>query len=481
MNTTAVATIRPEVLRIFNLQQKTAPELGRNAVKTRLAKLKKLRIALNAPEWLEALTDAMQKDFRKPPIEAYASEVGTVSSYIAHIDQYLSGWLAPQGVPTPLPLLGIRSYTQLEPKGQVLIIAPWNYPVLLAFCPLVYAIAAGNTVVLKPSELTPHTAAFIKRFLSSLFDESEVAVVEGDVEAATALLELPFHHIHFTGSPAVGKIVMAAAAKNLTSVTLELGGKSPAIVDPSANVALAAQKMAWAKQFNNGQTCVAPDYAIVHESVLSPFLHHYQAALNQYFNETGAGIQASKSLPRIINLRHFNRVKALVEDAIGKGAEAVISGTYDEKDLFLAPTVLTGVNETMNILQEEIFGPVLPVLTYRNPEELPEIINRRPKPLTLYMASKNTKNIRYVMSHTSAGSTIINDYLMGFSNPHLPMGGVNNSGIGRSLGLAGFKEFCNERSMMHRRYLGAGLKVIFPPYGPRAERFLRLLYRFINY
>ncbi len=478
---TASSDTRQDIARIFALQQKNAPAVGLSPIHDRIKKLKKFRAALNDPAWFNALAEAMHLDFRKHPVEAYASEVGTTTSYIDHICKNLYRWLSPHKEITPLPLLGITSYLQCEPKGQVLIISPWNYPVLLAFCPLVNAIAAGNTVVLKPSEMTAHTSAFIRAFLAGLFDEKEVAVVEGDAETATALLELPFHHIHFTGSPAVGKIIMAAAARNLTTITLELGGKSPAIVTPSADIALTAQKMAWAKHFNNGQTCIAPDYAVIHESVLDSFIQHYEKAINRYFNSDGRGIQQSDSLPRVINLKHFKRIHALQEDALDKGATVAVGGQSDEKDLYIEPAVILNVNESMNIMDEEIFGPLLPVVTYREVSEIPAIINRRPKPLALYIAGKKRKEVRYLLQHTTAGNTIINDYLLGFSNPHLPMGGVNNSGMGRSLGFAGFREFCNERSVMDRRFLSSGLKLVFPPYGKRANFVLRWLYRLINY
>ncbi|HMQ61056.1 MAG TPA: aldehyde dehydrogenase family protein [Flavilitoribacter sp.] len=479
--TTASSDIRQDIARIFALQQKNAPALGLSRVNERIKKLKDFRAALNDPAWFNALAEAMHRDFRKHPVEAYASEVGTTTSYIDHICKNLSRWLSPRREITPLPLLGITSYVQCESKGQVLIISPWNYPVLLAFCPLVNAIAAGNAVMVKPSEMTPNTSAFIRSFLSKLFDEKEVAVVEGDAETATALLELPFDHIHFTGSPAVGKIIMSAAARNLTSITLELGGKSPAIVTPSADIALTAQKMAWAKHFNNGQTCIAPDYAVIHESVLGSFIQHYEKALNRYFNSDGKGIQQSDSLPRIINLKHFRRIRSLLEDALDKGAKVAVGGQSDEQDLYIAPSLIVNADESMKIMAEEIFGPLLPVITYREASEIPAVIARRPKPLALYIAGKKRKEIRYLLQHSTAGSTIINDYLLGFSNPHLPMGGVNNSGMGRSLGFAGFREFCNERSVMDRRFLFSGLKLVFPPYGKRANLVLRWLYRLINY
>jgi aldehyde dehydrogenase (NAD+) len=353
--------------------------------------------------------------------------------------------------------------------------APWNYPFQLAVYPILYGLAAGNTLVVKPSEMAPHTSAFLRNMISSLFPPEEVAVVEGDAEVAQALLDLPFNHVFFTGSPKVGKLVMQAAARHLSSVTLELGGKSPAIVAPDAPIKATAERTAWAKFLNNGQTCIAPDYVLVHESVREAFADAFCESIKAMYGHDQKTIQASPDYSRIINDRHFDRLRSLLDDATKGGATTVFGGSYDASDRFIMPTLLGNVSSDMRIMQEEIFGPIMPIITYREPEEAVELINRHPKPLAFYINSRNQRTIRYFMEHSSAGGTLVNDYMLGLSNPNLPFGGVNHSGIGKSLGFHGFVEFSNERSVIERRW--GTLKPLYPPYTNLKSSIIRLLSR----
>lgn len=451
---------------IFAQQKAHAPILANSSAAARIERLNSLIRFIDDEQEMQKLKDAMYKDFRKAELEVMISETTAVRSHAMHARRELRRWMRPHKVATPITMIGTTSYIEYEAKGVTLIISPWNYPFNLTFSPLVYAIAAGNTAIIKPSELTPHTSAFMAYAVKKLFSPAEVALVEGDASVSTALLELPFDHIFFTGSPQVGKIVMAAAAKNLASVTLELGGKSPALIDASGAIDGLAYHLAWGKCFNNGQTCIAPDYALVHESKLEAFIVAYQKSIQRLFGDF-KNLMQNPDYCRIVNLRHYNRLRRLYEDAINKGATELIGGQWNEADLFVPPTLLGNIREDMLIMEEEIFGPVLPILPYRSQEEAVEIIRRRPKPLTLYIGAKSKRFIRYILDHTSAGGTVINDYLIGYANPNLPFGGVNNSGIGKYMGFHGFVSFSNEKAVMQRNI--GSLSMFFPPYTPRVK------------
>ncbi|MFM6914367.1 MAG: aldehyde dehydrogenase family protein, partial [Aquirufa sp.] len=377
---------------------------------------------------------------------------------------HLKSWMKPQKVDTPLLLLGTQGYVQMEAKGMCLIIAPWNYPFNLAICPMLLAIAAGNAVILKPSELSPATSAFIKKMITALFDRSEVAVFEGDASVSTYLLEQKFDHIFFTGSPAIGKVVMSAAAKHLTSVTLELGGKSPAIVGPEVNVEEAAAKIAWGKFLNNGQTCIAPDYLYLHEKNYFSFLKALEATVETFY---GKNVAKSKDYARIVNRRHFDRIVSLLEDAKEKGAQVLFGGRTDADDCFIEPTVLINCTSEMRIMQEEIFGPILPVMSYQDEMEITANIRQGDKPLALYVFSTNTEFNQYILDHTSSGTSVVNDCLIQFGHNELPFGGVNHSGIGKSGGHYGFVEFSNQKSVVIQRT--NLLKNFYPPYGVKVR------------
>ncbi|MGH1433442.1 MAG: aldehyde dehydrogenase family protein [Lewinella sp.] len=453
-----------EVDRIFDLQRRpeNLQRMKNTTAAQRLERITKIEKYILNEENQARLAKAMWYDLRKSREEMLATEILPILTILVHIKRQLKSWMRPQRVGAPMAMLGISSYIRYEPKGQVLLIAPWNYPFQLAINPLLHAIAAGNVCIVKPSEISAATSSFIKNMVEDLFNENEVAVIEGDVPVSQALLDKPFHHIFFTGSPAVGKIVMKAASKHLTSVTLELGGKSPCIIDETANVGVAAERIAWGKLLNNGQTCIAPDYVLVHESKKEAFLNAYQAWVEKSYNSDQKGIKASPYYTRIINEKNFHRVKSLIDDAVDKGAQLIGSGETDADDKFIAPCLLDQVTTEMTVMQEEIFGPVLPVVTYRDLSEVPAFIQQLLKPLALYIMSKSRKNQEYLLNNTTAGGTAINELMITTLNPELPFGGVNNSGIGKSNGKHSFVEFSNERGVLKRRFLD--FKMLFPPY-----------------
>jgi len=467
--------IEENINAVFEMQQQYAKDIRHTTAKERLAYITQVEAYLRDEKNVKALTEAMRKDLRKPPVEVYATEIGPVLANIQHIKKSLKKWMRDKKVSTPIAMAGTSSYIHYEPKGVTLVIAPWNYPFMLTVIPTLYSVAAGNTVMVKPSEVSGHTAGFIHQMLDKIFDKKHVAVFEGDVPVATALLAMPFNHIHFTGSPAIGKVVMKAASQHLTSVTLELGGKSPAIVDKTAHISSTAEKLTWAKSLNNGQTCIAPDYVLVHESVKDQLVEAVGKNVNKFFNKGNQGVQQSPDYGRIINERHYQRINGLIEDAINQGANIAVGGEMDAADKFISPTLLVDVNDGMEIMHEEIFGPVLPIVSFKNKEEVIDIIGKHPKPLALYIASKSSSNIDYFINNTSSGGTVINDFMLGTSNPNLPFGGVNNSGIGKSLGHHSFIDFSNERGIIKRKW--ASLKIIFPPYNDSIMTMVKQLYK----
>ncbi|MEM8908256.1 MAG: aldehyde dehydrogenase family protein, partial [Bacteroidota bacterium] len=341
-------------------------------------------------------------------------------------------------------------------------------------CPLISAIAAGNTVMVKPSEHTPNSSALMKKMVAEVFSEEEVVLIEGGVEAAQKLLALPFNHIFFTGAPSIGKIVMAAAAKNLTSVTLELGGKSPTIVDKTANIDTAARRIAWGKFMNNGQICIAPDYVFVHEAVHDQFISKVQDYVQQYYSEDPS---KAASYSRMVNHRHYQRVKNYVKEALQKGASAKLGNQFDDQQDYIAPTVLTKVPMDAQLMQEEIFGPVLPVHSFKDIDEVIAIINSKEKPLALYIYSQNNKNINQVLNNTRAGGGCINHNAVHFFNSNLPFGGSNNSGIGKGHGWYGFQAFSNPRGTL-KQHIPNALELLLPPYNNFKQKLIDLTIKY---
>jgi len=451
-----------QIKAVFDLQQKHKFDLRKTDFKTRIGKLKLLKHALEKAE--EEIFAALEKDLRKNRFESAVTELYFTYAEIDFAIKKLKGWMRPKSVGKTMSNLFAKNKIYYEPKGVCLIIAPWNYPLQLMMSPLVSAIAAGNCVILKPSELSEATACVISKLIAETFDPKEIACFEGDANVSTELLKLPFDHIFFTGSTTIGKVVMEAAAKNLTSVTLELGGKSPAIVDGTCDIKKAAEKIAWGKLVNAGQTCIAPDYVIIEENKQNDFIEHYKTAVGKMFGE-GGGINKN-DYARIINDKQFKRLNKLTEDAIADGAVLTFGGETDEKSLTLMPAILTSVNEKSAIMQEEIFGPILPVITFKNLQEAIAVVNSKNKPLALYIFSDNKQHQHKIINETSAGGTCINDVLVHISNPNLPFGGVNSSGMGSCHGIFGFKTFSHERAVVFQSKLGL-TKMIYPPYAPK--------------
>ncbi len=394
-----------------------------------------------------------------------AAQLLMVKSEIDYVAKHVAQWMKPRRVRNSAATFGKKCYVLYEPKGVVLNLSTWNAPVCIGLVPAVAAIAAGNSFALKPSELAPHSATVLREVMESTFAPNEFAVFEGGPEVAQALLNLPFNHIYYTGGQRVGRLVMKAAAEHFAAVTLEMGGKNPTIVDASASLDNAAKKIAWARVANAGQVCVAPDYVLAHESVLQPFVAALVKSMAAMYNSNGAGFERSSELLRIINDQHFARVERLLQDARDKGAKVACGGRTQAQDRFVEPTVLTDVTEDMLLMQEEIFAPILPVIPFRETEEAIEIIERRTKPLALYIYARDRGCIDYFISHTSAGSTVVNhNMIQSGTNPRLPFGGVNHSGIGRIGGEQGFKEFSNARSLVEQPLGLLDSLINLPPY-----------------
>lgn len=465
------------VARLFESHGATALRLRQSTAGERRLKLTKLLAVIL--ERKDALLEAAHRDLSKHPTETNLTEVLPLVGELKHAIAKLKRWMKPHRISPTMATLGTSSRVVYQPKGRCLLISPWNYPLSLALGPLVSAVAAGNTAILKPSEFTPHTNAVIKDIVGAVFAVDEVALVEGDAETATALLALPFDHIFFTGSPAVGKIVMAAAARNLSSVTLELGGKSPVIVDASADLRGAAEHIIWGKMVNAGQTCIAPDYVYVHRDVADRFVELCRGTIAQRYGDTDAAIKASPDFPRMIHPRHAERVARLIDEAVQAGSQLAFGGGSDADLRYVAPTLLRDVPPSARIRKEEIFGPALPILTFESLDTVIAEINAGTKPLALYVWSKSERTVQAIETNTSSGSLCVNLCLQQFAQHNLPFGGVNTSGIGNAHGFFGFKAFSHERAVMSAGPLSA-LELLFPPYDARKRRLSELLIKYVT-
>jgi aldehyde dehydrogenase (NAD+) len=444
------ATAFDDIDRVYEKQQVRRPLIAATTAPDRIRKLRRLHNALLARR--DEIRAALWADYQKPAPEVDLSELMPVLGEARHAMRHLRSWMEPQHVPAPLMLLGSQSRIIFQPKGVVLIISPWNFPINLTLGPLVSAIAAGNCAIVKPSEMTPNAGGCIKRILHDLFDEDEVAVIEGDGRVAEALLKKKFDHIFFTGSPAVGKIVMRAAAEHLTSVTLELGGKSPVIVDRTANLDEAARKIAWGKTMNSGQVCIAPDYVLVDESIRAAFVEKLRA-------------NAVSDSALLVNDRHAARIKRLAGDQV------------DGRKVSL--TILENVPSGAPVMEEEIFGPLLPIVPYRDLAEALQIVNAKEKPLVLYLFSRNRAVIDTVLRETRAGGTVINDTLVHFYQLDLPFGGVGQSGIGKAHGRFGFEAFSNARGVLEQPTRFSGIQLLYPPYTKLKQKLIDFALRYL--
>ncbi|MGL3919618.1 aldehyde dehydrogenase [Staphylococcus aureus] len=421
----------------------------------RKEQLKKLSKAIKSYE--SDILEALYTDLGKNKVEAYATEIGITLKSIKNARKELKNWTKTKNVDTPLYLFPTKSYIKKEPYGTVLIIAPFNYPFQLVFEPLIGAIAAGNTAIIKPSELTPNVARVIKRLINETFDANYIEVIEGGIEETQTLIHLPFDYVFFTGSENVGKIVYQAASENLVPVTLEMGGKSPVIVDETANIKVASERICFGKFTNAGQTCVAPDYILVHESVKDDLITALSKTLREFY---GQNIQQSPDYGRIVNLKHYHRLTSLLNS---EQMNIVFGGHSDEDERYIEPTLLDHVTSDSAIMQEEIFGPILPILTYQLLDEAIAFIHQRPKPLSLYLFSEDENATQRVINELSFGGGAINDTLMHLANPKLPFGGVGASGMGRYHGKYSFDTFTHEKSYIFKSTrLESGVHL--PPY-----------------
>jgi aldehyde dehydrogenase (NAD+) len=419
----------------------------------RIEQLKKLRKAISSH--YSSVLDALDADMKKPRFEAYESEIALLYQEIDHAMRKVKRWAKPHRVKTPLLLSPASSRVVPEPYGVVLIIAPWNYPFQLAIAPLIGAIAAGNTAVLKPSELAPHTSHSIAEIIRETFDSSYISAVEGGADTAKRLLSERFDYIFFTGGTATGRLVMEAASRHLTPVTLELGGKSPVIVARDASIDSAAKKIVWGKFINAGQTCLAPDYILAHEDIKEALLERMSFYIQEFYGEDP---QSSTDYARIVNEKHFQRINRL----LGRG-NIRIGGGVEESDRYIAPTIVDGITIKDPVMGEEIFGPVLPVLGYSDLDEAISMVKSLPKPLALYLFTDNKKTRNRVIHETSSGGVCVNDTLLHVGNYNLPFGGVGDSGIGAYHGKTGFDTFSHMKSVLRKR-LRFDIPLRYPPY-----------------
>ena len=416
-------------------------------------------------ERADEILQALAEDVGKPHMEAYSAEQNFMVGEIRHAKKKLSAWMKPEKVSTPLVTQPGTSRIIKDPLGVVLVIAPWNYPFQLAMSPAVGAIAAGNCVIIKPSEVAPATSALIAKYIPQYLDQECIAVVEGGIPETTALLEQRFDYIFYTGNGHVGRIVMTAAAKNLTPVTLELGGKSPAIIDKDIDLEITARRLAWGKFFNAGQTCVAPDYVLVHHDRYDELIHQLKTTITQFY---GADPQKSTDYARVVNARHHQRLMKLLD---GK-ATIFHGGRADESDRYLEPTILTNIEDDAACMADEIFGPILPVIPVDSIDLAIAEVNARPKPLALYVFTRNDRVADQVIARTSSGGATVNHVWLHLAVPGLPFGGVGESGMGGYHGHWSFDTFSHRKSVL-RKPMAIDPALMYPPYTQTKTKWLK--------
>lgn len=419
----------------------------------RLEQLKILKQAILENE--AAIKKALKADLNKPEFEAYTTEIGICLEEIKYALKHLKSWIKPKSITTPLPYLPASSKIYSEPLGVVLIIGAWNYPLQLVISPLVGAIAAGNCAVLKPSELALHTSNLLAEIILKYFDSSFISVVEGGKEVTQQILEQKFDHIFFTGSTQVGKSIMSAAAKQLTPVTLELGGKSPCIVDADTHLEHTARRIVWGKFLNAGQTCVAPDYLLVDKIIKKDLLECLKKAIQEFYGTTP---ETSPDYARIINQHHFQRLSSLLENGT-----IMVGGDTNFSDYYIAPTIIDAVSPEDAVMQEEVFGPILPVIEYTTLQEAIAFVNTKPKPLALYFFSNNKQHQQQVLQSTASGGVCLNDTIVHMAFPGMPFGGVGDSGMGRYHGKISFETFSHQRSLLNKSFW-LDIKLRYAPY-----------------
>ena len=455
---------------LFQSQVENHPSLAKSTHNDRKQKLKSL--LNNFMDMEQEAIEALSLDMKKSPTESIISEVLGIKTEADFAIKNLKKWMRSKRVPSPSTILFTSGWVRPEPKGSILILSPWNYPILLCLNPLIAAIAAGNTAVIKPSEFTPASGAFLKKLVEKTFKDNEVAVVLGNQDAAIELLSHPFNHVMFTGSPSTGKLVMSAAAKHLSGVTLELGGKSPVVVDESANISDAAWKLAFYKFANAGQTCTAPDYILCHEDKKDVLVAGLKEHFDAFFDEKNKDVNVDYC--QIVNTTHFDRIKGYLDNAKELGATVAVGGKTDRGQRFIAPTVLCDVPIDSAVMKEEIFGPLMPIVTYKHLDDAISFINKREKPLALYLFSYNKKNQKRVLEETSSGALVFNDCVIHHTNPNLPFGGINNSGLGSYHGKYGFDAFSHEKAIL-KSSAWSPFKLMLPPYTKRKHFLVNMI------
>jgi aldehyde dehydrogenase (NAD+) len=456
-----------DIRKVFDAQTAHRWMVAQSTAQERIGKLTLLKDAIVSHR--NELADAVHADFRKHAAEFEFTDIYPVLDELNFAIEHLASWMEPVHAKSTLELIGTRSAVRYEPLGLVLILAPWNYPFHLAIIPLIGAIAAGNCVVLKPSNKTANTARVIDKLISSAFSEDEVAVITGDHRIADALLDQPFDHVFFTGSTAIGKKVMAAAARNLATVTLELGGKSPAIVDESADIETSARRVMWAKCANAGQTCIAPDYALVHERVVDRFVEAAKKAVESFYGPNPDDWIKNSDYARIIDDAAYSRLSKLLLGTAAAGAWLAFGGATDAGERYVAPTLLTGVTPESPVMSEEIFGPILPVLAFSNLDDAIALVRRGEKPLALYVFAKDRAVIERVLASTTSGGAVVNNVFLQIINPNVPFGGVGASGQGNYHGEYGFRTFSHARAVVEQTTASA-MTLLFPPYETKKSR-----------
>ncbi len=456
---------------LFQAQLTNSMTIGNRPLADRKRDLRNLKASVL--KYRSEIADALLSDLNKPAVETDMSEVLPIKGEIDHALKNLDEWAAKRHVSTPLTLVGTRAWVKPEPKGVVLIISPWNFPFNLTFGPLASALAAGNCVVLKPSEATPASAALMEKIISETFPPERVCVVNGGPEVSSHLVSLPFHHIFFTGGAEIGKKVLRAAAEHLTPVTLELGGKSPAVVDRSANIDDAVSRILWARFFNSGQVCISPDYVLIDESVAEVFIRAAKEKITHFYGDP----MANEALSILVNERHFAKITGMIDDAIAKGAKLEAGGRRDAARNFVEPTLLSGVDFSMEVMKDEIFGPILPIITWKTTDDALRIVNGIERPLAYYVFSKNPGSTRRFLTESRAGTTAINETFIQFIHPELPFGGVNFSGMGKAHGKYGFDTFSNERSYVKQVFRWNAPVLTHPPYTSFTRKLADVLVR----
>ncbi len=461
-----VQTNSVETLNILNSHRKYFETGITKSVDFRIQQLLRLKKMIKDNENL--IIEALSMDLHKPKFEAFSAEIGVVYMSITNALKNIKNWSKPQKVKTPFTLLGHSSFIYPEPYGTVLIIGPFNFPFYLVLEPLVGAISAGNCAVVKPSELTPQVSGIIARLVKEYFAEDYIRVIQGEKEITSALINAPFDYIFFTGSVGVGKIVMEAAARNLVPVTLELGGKSPCIIDETADIDRAAKKIAWGKFSNAGQACIAPDYVVIHNQVKNQLIDSLKKYVQSFY---GTNPKESADFARVINTRHTERLINLIDKN-----KVIFGGDFDIQSRYIAPTILDGVGWDDPIMKDEIFGPILPIMEFTDLDQVIKSIRTRPKPLALYIFTTNKATEKNIIDQISYGGGCVNDVNIHLANSNLPFGGVGASGMGHYHVKSGFETFSHKKSVLKRRS-NFNVAIIYPPYN---EGHLNLVKRFLK-